>query len=197
MPTNFNIPDYAGRLPWFMFDIYNLQLITSNVIPSDIQDSKSVLLTEVVIPGQNSQPIMPNGNANRKISFTIPLIKRNNTVGNVLMLKQFDVLRNQATGLVGIRSDQFTPNPKVLYSYGTGSVPLIYWVSKCNMTHKRGWVNQIGNPQYSEIEMELILDEKEPIYQVEEVFRKVSSVLGESVSAFDFISSSISGGNPY
>lgn len=197
MPTNFNVPQYPGVVPWFMFDIFNLQLIVSRIIPTDISDTKGVILTETPIPGKNFQPVTPAGNANRKISFTLPLIKRNNTVGNVLMLKQFDSLRNQATGLLNIRSDQFTPNPKVLYSWGTGSVPLIYWVSKCDATHKQGWVNQIGNPQYSEIEIELILDETHPLYRVEEVFRRVSSVLGEATAAFDLVSSSISGGVPY
>lgn len=197
MPLNFNIPQFAGRAPWFMFDIFNLQLITTTVIPSDIKDTKGVILTEVPIPGKNFQPVMPAGNANRKLSFTLPLIKRNNTVGNVLMLKQFDILRNQATGFLDIRADQFKPNPKVLYSWGTGSVPLVYHVSKCDATHKRGWVNQLGNPQYSEIEIELILDETHPTYQVEEVFRKISSLLGEATAAFDLVSSSIAGGNPY
>ena len=51
------------------------------------------------------------GWGNRKISFTLPIIKRNNTVGNVLLLKQFENLRNQAVGFTNIFSNQFTPNP--------------------------------------------------------------------------------------
>ena len=197
MPLNFNVPNYAGNQNWFMFDIHNFQLITTPVIPSDIKDTKEVVLTEVPIPGRNFQPIMPAGNGNRKLSFTLPLIRRNNTVGNVLMLKQFDALRNQATGFLNIRRGQFTPNPQVLYSWGTGSVPLIYWVSKCDATHKQGWVNQQGNPQYSEIEFELILDETNRIYRMEEIFRKITSLLGEATSAYDLVARSITGGAPY
>ena len=197
MPTNFNVPDFPGALPWFLFDIDNLQLYTSRIIPSDIRDTKGIVLTETPIPGKNFQPILPSGNANRKIAFTLPLIKRNNTVGNVLILKFFDSLRNQSTGLLGIRANQFAPNPRVLYSWGTGSVPLIYWVSRCDATHKQGWVNQLGNPQYSELDIELILDETHPIYQTEEIFRRLTAVVGEATSAYDLVASSITGGNPY
>lgn len=197
MPINFRIPKYTFNLPWFMFDIFNKQLITSTVIPTDIADKKDILLTETPIPGLNYAPIQPSGGGNRKLTFTLPLIKRNNTIGNVLLLKQYDVLRNQATGLLNIFTQQFTPTPKVLYYWGTGSVPLIYWVKRCDATHKRGWINQLGQPQYSEIEFELWLDEADPLYQAEEVFRKVSSLTGELISQFDFISSQVTGGKPY
>lgn len=197
MPINFRIPRYTFNLPWFMFDVFNKQLITSTVIPTDIADRKDIVLTETPIPGLNYAPIQPSGGGNRKITFTLPLIKRNNTIGNILLLKQYDTLRNQATGLLNIFTQQFTPTPKVLYYWGTGSVPLIYWVKRCDMTHKRGWVNQLGQPQYSEIDFELWLDEADLLYKAEEVFRKVSALTGELVSQFDFISSLVTGRKPY
>ncbi len=197
MPINFKIPKYAYNMPWFMFDIYNKQLITTTTLPSDISDVKDIILTETPIPGLNYAPIQPAGGGNRKISFTVPLIKRNNTVGNVLILKQFDLLRNQATGLLKIFTGQFTPNPKVLYFWGTGSVPLIYFVKRCNPTHRRGWINALGAPQYSEIEMELWLDETSPIYKGEEIFRKLSALTGELLASFDVISSQTTGEKPY
>lgn len=185
MAINFRVPEYAFKLPWFLFDLSNKQLITSSTIPSDIKDSKQIFLTETPIPGLNYSPIQPSGNGNRKISFTLPLIKRNNTIGNSFLLQQFQALRNQATGLGSIFSNQFTPNPKVLYYWGTGSLPLVYFVSKCEMTNKQLWVNQLGQPQYSEVSIELILDERHPLYKAEELYRKVSSLTASAFSLLD------------
>lgn len=167
------------HLPWYMYDLTNNQLITSKYIPSDIVDAKQVLYTEVPIPGINYQPVVPGGGGNRKLSFTIPLIYKNKTIGNTPILKMFDMLRNRSSlSLLGKRGLSFDSNPKVLYSWGTGSVPLVYWVTKCNMTHKQGWVNQAGAPQYSEVEMELTLDETHWLYKAEELYRAAQALLG-------------------
>jgi len=188
--------NFSANVPWFMYDLHNNQLITAPVIPSDIRDSKDVVLAEQPIPGLNYNPINPGGNSNRKISFTLPLIRRNNTTGNVAMLKQFEALRNQATGFLGVSSGQFATNPKVLYNWGTGSVPLVWWVKKCDATHKKLWVNQTGQPQYSEIEFELWLDETNVLYKVEEAFRTMLILAGEAVTGVDIVSSFF-GGKPY
>ena len=185
----FDLPKYAFNLPWFIFDLDNKQLITSPVIPSDITDDKEIVLSEQPIPGLNFSPILPGGAGNRKISFTLPLIKRNNTVGNVLLLKQFDMLRQNAVGLTGVFSHQFETTPKVLYYWGTGSVPLVWWVKKCDAIHKQGWINALGMPQYSEISMELWLDETHVLYKAEEVFRKLSSLAGMVFGAYDVVKS--------
>lgn len=181
MPPKFKLPFNPYALPWFMFDIQNLQLITSKSIPSSgISDTKEIVLAEQPIPGLNYNPVQPGGGGNRKISFTIPLVKRNNTVGNVLMLKQFDNLRNQAFGLTNIfrSATQFTPTPKVLYYWGTGSIPLEYFVKKCDFVQRSQFVNRFGVPQYTDISIELWLDESSLIYKAEEVFRKLASYTG-------------------
>jgi len=182
-----NLPKTSFHLPFFMFDIDNKQLITTPLIPGDIKDSKGIVYSETPIPGLNYQPVIYGGGGNRKVSFTLPLIKRNNSVGNVLLLKQFDNLRNQATGLLGVFGGQFKPNPQVLYNYGVGSTPLVYYVAKCDATHKAGWVNELGMPQYSELEIELWLDEQNPLYLAEEVFRKVSSFAGMIESSYSML----------
>lgn len=171
-------------IPWFLFDVDNFQLITSPVcIPSDIRDTKEIFLVETPIPGLNFRPITYGGGGNRHISFTLPLIQRNSNVGNLYVLKQFDTLRNQTTGLLRFTGGQFTPTPKVLFNYGTGSVPLIYWVKRCDPTNKAGWINPFGFPQYSEIEFELWLDETSPLYFMEEIFRKINSGLGSGITS--------------
>lgn len=179
---------FLSSLPWYMFDLHNLQLITSVTIPEgEIKDSKSVVITETPIPGRNFQPISTGGNGNRTVSFTLPILKRSVAAGNVMLLKQFDLLRNQAQGLLGLAAlkGQFSPNPKVLYSWGIGSVPLVWYVSKCDFRHTANMVNGIGNPQFSYVEIELKLDETHPLYKAEESFRNVSAVIGEVESLFD------------
>jgi hypothetical protein len=186
---NFNTPNVPFSLPFWMMDISNYQLITSKIVPSDISDTKDIVLVEVPIPGLNFQPVMQGGGGNRKISFTLQLIKRNNTIGNLLMLKQFDMLRNQAKGLFSFFSDQFTSYPKVLFNWGIGSVPLIWYVVKADVTHRQGWVNQWGMPMVSEVNVELILDENNVLYKVEEVFRKLSAFVGMVTGLVDVIQS--------
>jgi hypothetical protein len=170
---------FQMHIPWWMFDLTNNQLITTRYVPGDISDTKSLIFTETPIPGLNYQPIMPGGGGNRKISFTLPLIYKTVMTGNLGLLKLFDNLRNRSSvSLLGKRGYQFDSNPKVLFNWGIGSIPLTYFVSKCDATHKQNWVNAFGQPQYSEIEMELILDEQDPLYKGEELYRAVSSVLG-------------------
>jgi hypothetical protein len=177
------VPFNPINLPWFMFDIQNKQLITSSSIPGDINDSKQIVLTEVPIPGLNFNPINSGGFGNRKVSFSIPLVKRNNTVGNILLMKQFDNLRNQAYGLnpsnIFRPSSQFVPNPKVLFYWGTSNaIPLEWYVAKCDYVHKSSFTNRFGNTQFSEVSIELWLDETSKLFRAEETFRKLASYSG-------------------
>lgn len=193
MAINYKVPEYAFSLPWFLFDLSNFQLITAATVPGDIKDSKDIYLTETPIPGLNYAPIQPSGNGNRKISFTLPLLKRNNTIGNSLLLQQFHALRNQSGGLLSIYSNQFNPNPKVLYYWGTGSLPMEYFVSKCEMTNKKQWTNQLGQPQFSEVALELILDETSFLYKAEEIYRKVSIYTASALFSIDNTANPIRG----
>jgi len=191
---------FPSSLPWFMFDLYNLQLITSATIPEgEIKDSKSVIVTETPIPGRNFQPISVGGNGNRKISFTLPLVNRNGAYGNILLVKQFELLRNQAAGFLGLSKmrGQFTPNPRVLYYWGVGSVPLVFYVSKCDFRHTANMVNAIGVPQHSYVEIELVLDETDPLYKAEETFRNVAAVLGETLGLLDVGAQQVGIGSPF
>ena len=184
---SFDIPKFAFNLPWFMYDIDNFQLITSPTIPGDIADNKDIILTETPIPGQNYQPITVGGGGNRKISFVLPLIKRNNTVGNTLIKAQFENLRNRVSGLKSIFSKQFSPNPKVLYYWGTGSVPLIWKVKKVDFVTPEGWINELANPILTHVSMELWLDETNVLYKGEEIFRKLAGLAGAVVNALDVV----------
>lgn len=174
-------------LPWFLIDISNYQLITSGTIPEGtIKDRKSIVITETPIPGRNSQPVSFGGNGNRKVSFTLPIIRRNDIYGDILIIKQFDALRNQASGFMGLtKKGQFLPNPKVLYYWGIGSVPLLWYVTKCDFQHTANMVNVAAYPQHTLVEMELTLDEDNDLYKAEAIFRGVSQVLGVADSALE------------
>jgi hypothetical protein len=185
MPINYKVPAYAYNLPWFIFDIYNLQLITSQTVPGDISDTKAINLNETSIPGLNFAPVNFGGNGNKKIKFTIPILKRNNTAGNSMALQQFRALRNQATGLFNLTGQQFTPNPKVLFYWGVGSVPLIYFVKAVDFSHKSQWQNQQGQPQYTDVSIELWLDETDPLYQAEKLFRDISIITNQGVDGIN------------
>ena len=177
-----NIKGMPQVIPWYILDLSNKQLITSPTVPRKIRDQKGIILGNIKIPGKNHSPIQYMSGDNRKISFSIDIIKKNNTVGNTLQYKQFENLRNQAVGLTGIFSSQFTANPKVLYAYGTNSIPLEYYVRKCDMSNQ--WFNEMGNVQYTTLDMELELDEESLLYKAEEVYRKVSSLLGMADSMY-------------
>ena len=179
-----------------MFDIDNFQLIISPLIPGDIKDTKGIVYAEQPIPGLNYKPYNYGGGENRRINFTLPLVKRNNTVGNVLLLKQFDNLRNQATGFFRLSGGQFKPNPQVLYYWGTGSIPLIYNVTKCEFNHRSGFINNFGFPSFTDIDIELMLDESNILYTAEEIFRKVASLVGMVLNVYDVISSEIKNKRP-
>ena len=195
-------PASPVNIPFFIFDLQNLQLITSVAIPGDITDSKQIVLTETPIPGLNFNPINSGGMGNRKISFSIPLVKRNNTVGNILMLKQFDNLRNQAFGInpgaIFSSQSQFTPNPKVLFYWGSGSsIPLEWFVAKCDYVHRSSFTNRFGNTQFSEISIELWLDETSLLYRAEETFRKLASYIGMVESAYDVAQGQLNAGGKF
>jgi hypothetical protein len=176
---------------WYMLDLGNYQLITSQIcIPGDIKDTKDIGLSEIAIPGLNFQPVTYGGGGNRKISFSIPVINRNSALGNLNTLKMFESLRNQTTGVTKLFNGQFTPNPKVLFQWGTASTPQEYYVKKCDFMHKEGWINAAGFPTYTTVEMELILDESSPLYAMEEIYRKASAVAGTGLTIASFMKKS-------
>jgi hypothetical protein len=178
-----------SSLPWWMFDLGTKQLITSGTIPEgSISDKKAVIITETPIPGRNFQPIASGGNGNRKVSFKLPILSRTVAIGDVGLIKQFEALRNQSRGLFGLRpKGQFAQNPKVLYSWGIGSLPLEWYVSRCDFDNRADMVNRAGMPQYTMVDIELILDETSKLYIAEEAFRSAMILTGMSQGATGII----------
>ncbi|MDR2193876.1 MAG: hypothetical protein LBP19_05335 [Treponema sp.] len=172
-----------------MVDLSNMNVIMTRTVPEGkIQDSKQIIYTEQPIPGRNYQPVSFGGNGNRKISFTLPVLRRNDATGNMLILKQFEGLRNQARGFLGFTSvGQFSPNPKVLFQWGHNGIPLVYFVAKCDFEHNPAFVNMRSIPQLTQVSMELILDEENPLYKAEEAFRIASAAAGNGENMLEIV----------
>jgi len=185
-----DLPNYAFKLPWFIFDLNNAQLITSKYIPKEIGDTKGIVYAETPVYGLPYSPVNFSGMGNRKLIFTLPVIDINNTVGNLLLLKQLEMLRHPSGGLLGIFGNkQFIRNPKVLYWWGVGSLPLVYFVTKCDMRHRSELTNQLGQPTYTDVEFELTLDEEDPTNIMEEAYRKAVALTGQVVNTYGVINS--------
>lgn len=175
-----------AALPWYIFDLSTYQLITSPTIPlGGIRDSKDIIIAETPIPGLNFQPVSTGGNGNRRISFQLPIVSRELLAGNVGLIKQFEALRNQSRGAMGVRPSvgQLARNPKVLYAWGVGSVPMQYYVTKCSFEHRADMVGRAGNPRYTLVDIELLLDETSVLYQIEEGWRSAMLMLGMTQGA--------------
>ncbi len=179
------LPKFPWGLPWFMFDLSNRQLITSSTKPGDIRDTKGIVLTETPVPGLSYQPVTPMGTANRKVGFTLPIVKQDFMLGNILLVKQFEALRHQAAGFLQWTKRRFAPTPKVLYYWGVGSVPLVWWVSKCELRHREGWYNKAGLPMVSDVDIELTLDEEHPLNRAEDMFRALAPIASQFRQLFD------------
>jgi hypothetical protein len=167
-------------LPWHMFILDANLLITSPFTTGDINDTKSILFAETTIPGLSYAPVSAGGFGNRKISFSLQIIQRNGIDGNRNILKLFEILRHPASSLADIfkNNTQFVQNPKVVYNYGIGSAPLVWYVTKCDITHTGQYVNAAGNPRFSKVDLELTLDEKDFTNEMEKVFRQFAALNG-------------------
>lgn len=193
------VPEYPQIMKWFLFDLSNKILITSTIIPETISDNKNIILAEHQIPGLDYSPVHSGGMGNRKVAFTLKLINRDKIYGNVHKLKMFDNLRQRSFDLIRIfqKTSQFTANPKVIYKWGTGSIPLVYYVSKCDFQHNGLMVNAMGEPMVTDVSIELILDGESPVNRGEEVFRQLASINGQNEQIFDEVFSRSQLRRPY
>lgn len=170
-----------GSAPWFIFDETNEQLITSPTIPMTVEDRKSVIFAQSAVAGLNYTPLNPAMNGNNIVSFTIPILNRRGSQGNMPVLAGLEELRNQATGFTNPfdnRTGQFLRNPTVIYYWGTHRPPLRYKVLNCGFSHQSSLSNQLGGSQYTLVDIELALDEGNGLYKMYELERHIAAKLG-------------------
>jgi hypothetical protein len=186
--SRFNIKSVklrGNKLPWYIFNLTNGILITSPTIPTTIEDKKDVVFAESSIPGLNYTPLTPARNGNRKLSFSLPIIRRtpNGILGNTSIMASFEMLRNgdnpSLMALFSGRGIEATPNPKVIYSWGTHTiVPLEYFVRKCDFSHNTTFTTKLGYTEFSILNMELELDEDSMLYRADKIARIVTARKG-------------------
>lgn len=181
--------------------------IISKSVPESIKDSKKINMGSTQIPGgHTSIPKFGSFDA-RKISFSFKLIEKNQVRGLSNQLKALDVLRypNMAGGnMLGVVSDPkyglfkpFTPPPKVLYMYGVGTLLLSYYVESCDIELTK--MNKYGFPQVADINMSLIMEETNKLFQVEQGYRLFAQLFNglRNNKSLQSIRSKRYTGNPY
>lgn len=190
------------KLPWYIFNETNGILITSPTIPTTIEDKKEIIFAEANIPGLNYTPLTPARNGNRKLSFSLPIIKRSQgggVLGNTGLMAAFEMMRNNDNpsllSLFSKRGGDYNPNPKVIYSWGTHTiVPQEYFVRRCDFSHDTRFITQLGYSEFSIVNMELELDENSPLYRAERTVRIINARKGMVESVLQVTNS---GGRPY
>ncbi len=173
-------------IPWAIIGISTPLLITNDLaIAGDVNDTKKIVIPEAQVPGLNYAPVGISGFGNRHISFQIPVLDRNDFLGNAEVMSQFETLRNQSESVLDILADtQFLSGHKILFSHGVSSpIPLEYFVAQSDFVHKGSFINGIGNPQYSIVSLRFVLDEESIIYIVEKMSRQVLSAIASAKSA--------------
>jgi len=186
------LKDFKG-VQWFIYVKDYEILITSPTIPSSIVDSKKVIYSEYPVPARNYAPQIPIRNENRNLKFTLPIIQRFQPLGNSNVLRQFEILRNsdnpnmfsKNTYSGDLPSLLYAGVPKVLYYWGTHSSLMEYFLRDVSFSHNTTYTNQIGLSQYTDVSIELSLDEQSPLYKFDRVSRIIQARLGMLESAYN------------
>lgn len=192
-------PKRTSRVPWFIFainsdfkrELANLgnrqfsaifraidtqpTFFSSRIVPEAITSNKPINYSDkAVAGGRTSIPQFGNFGATT-LSFSLRYASMNDTLGVTRTQKFFESLRNPETGIFSSfaqpfsADEPFRPNPKVLYYYGTNSVPMVYFVTKCNFTLSS--YNTKGFAQVIDVSLELVLDESGALFEAERLFR--------------------------
>lgn len=170
------------KIPWFI-NIYGTAFtLASRNVPDSISSQKAINRVDQQIPGGGTS-ISKFGNITaEKINFSVKLASFNNELGVSDQVRFFDMLRTPYSNAYG-EQRPFVSNPKVVYWYGNGKLPMLYYVGKCDYTLSK-W-NIYGQPQVMSVSLELILDEDSDVYKAETIIRQI---LATSVSAESFTS---------
>lgn len=196
MGLQFKNPLGSFRLPFFMVDEGNYEVIVLPNVPLTIQSSKPINWADTEVPGMPFQAKQFSSFGAMELSFSIKLANRNPIWGNLPILKQFEKLRTPVEGIFTLIFNQpNNANPKVLFWYGAGTMlPLTYYVTECEFEHEA--FNQMGFPTITNIDISLTLDEDSYLYDAERISRMVLSMTGMADSIYSLIQS-FKGTKPY
>jgi len=176
-----------ARIPFFMFDMGNYELIILPNVPLEVKSAKEIKWVPTETPGGSTTPMQFSTFGPQTLSFTIKVIDRNPYAGNLPILKQFEKLRVPTEGLMSLLFDtKSNANPQVLFWYGTGNLlPLVYYVTKCEFNHIM--IGKFNFPEATEIDMELKLDESHILYRAERIARMALSIAGMGLAIYRIV----------
>ncbi len=179
--------------------------IISKSVPESVSDKKTINWGATQIPGGHTAIPKFGSFGARTISFNIKLVEKNSQRGLSNQLKALEALRYPAiTGGFGVITDKdnglhkpFTPNPKVLYMYGTGTLLMSYYVMKCDWDLTK--FNKYGFPQVADVSIELTMEETGILYQVESGYRLFAQLFNglRNKRAIEALGARRYQGNPY
>lgn len=178
----------------------NTRIFTSNTVPDSISSQKQMSYEQLQIPGGRASIPKFGSMQAKKISFSLKLARFNNQTGVNPDVKFFEMLRYPFFRLQEIGNGfsqgsklfkDFTPNPKVLYFWGTGAV-LNYFVTNVNIDLSK--FNNLGFPQVATISLDLELDEDGALFTAEMKYMQIVSGL---ISARTLLRGKAKPANPY
>lgn len=171
-------------LPWFLIIPEFGLTITSPTIPTSISDNKKIIYSEVPVIGKNYKQKIGVRNENRILTMTLPIINRKTLAGNSNILQAFELLRNSDTPSISNLLSSFSGSqlfqrvPQVIYSWGTHSTPMYYFVNNVSFEHKSDMTNIAGFSQFTNVTLELELDEDSLLYKMSTISRRVQAIAG-------------------
>lgn len=190
-------------MPWWLLDLKNFNLILNRAVPTEVTSEKSINYVEILVPGGASADDRYSNMGSETISFSIPIINFNNTLGNYPQVSQFRLLRQPAywpwelhkllLGFTTGAPDEFREPPRVYLMWGTGNLfPLEYKVTQCSFTN--AYMNGIGMPRYTVCNLSFKLVENGILYSTERIAGRLGAIFGFVQNTQGFI---FGEGNPY
>lgn len=159
--------------------------------PLEVEMTRDINYTESPNMGGSHHELFFTGFSNKEASFDILCIDMEDPMGVSKEVAYFEALGSPDPGLLGIAGSFFDdknfPPPQVLFNFGTGSLlPLVWNVKDIDIKtslfysgHVRG---VFGVPKRADISIVLVLDQDNPLFKSDQVYKKIMQVTGSVMS---------------
>jgi hypothetical protein len=186
-----DIPWYIIKYSSITSSLYLPEFYTSKNIPLETDSSRKINRTKRQVPGGATVASSFANMEDKIISFSFETGKYNAQFGIMDDYRFFDSLRKPRIDISGATSissgtatatgwdkaKPFTPNPKVLYGYGAGSmIPQVYFVDDVKI--KTADPNKYGYHQFMNVSITLSYDEANALNTAESTINGILSLVG-------------------
>jgi len=156
--------------------------ITNRLIPAEtIEDDKKPIFQEFQIPGLDYSPVQHVRNENTVITFSVPIVNKKSTVGNLVELNAIEQVRMVQRDLSITSEAQWNSNPLVVYSgWGTHRPPLPAVVVSAPFSHETYHTLDGGYSSFTRVTFTLRYVENHPMYLA---WKKLMQIGGPSAIA--------------